>query len=205
RVPLDVANRAADLVRVIQKDLPAASTGPDGMIGRSVTGGAKSQAADFLERLDHLLGLVLVLADQDMDMVGHDGARIASVALFFYRRAERRGNFSPRRIIKGKQRVTQHGSRLLVEPPHDVAGWLNSFSPVMQLAQLGDETTADLVGTAAARVVRQPPAVGGPDQMVRDHERLLRHGGTPGSLSRKRLNSRTRTRCSSVAPARNSP
>src|SRR5260370_19633576 len=43
---------------------------------------------------------------------------------------------------------------------------LDRLSSVMQVSQVRDFFHANLVRVAAARIVRQPPAVGGPDEVI---------------------------------------
>lgn len=75
---LDVGDGATDLVGMVEEDLPSAGA-PGGVIGGSEAVGAKPRAAVMLQMLDHILGAVAVLADDQVDMVEEDGAGIAGV------------------------------------------------------------------------------------------------------------------------------
>lgn len=53
-----------------------------------------------------------------------------------------------------------------VERANHAARRLIALSAVVRLAELGDFRRADRVRRTAAGIVRQPPAVGGPDEVI---------------------------------------
>jgi hypothetical protein len=56
-----------------------------------------------------------VLANQDVDVAGHDGARVAGVNNALNHRCKRLGDTAPLWGIKLEQRVLEQGFRTLVE------------------------------------------------------------------------------------------
>jgi len=68
-------------VEGVEEDLPAGTT-PHGMIRRPRSRAANPQAGGFLEILKHVLGLMLVLADQSMDVIRHDRTGVTRVVVF---------------------------------------------------------------------------------------------------------------------------
>src|SRR3989339_369785 len=80
RGPLNVANSSSHVRGLIQEHFPT-GRGPNGMIRRAKTATEQPQPADLLEVLDHLLGRVLVFADEHVNVVGEDRARITRVPL----------------------------------------------------------------------------------------------------------------------------
>ena len=80
RVLLDVRNRSADIVGVFEEDYPTWTT-PYRMIVGPAFSIAKPQAADGLEILNHILRLLPVLANQEVNVIRHNRASIASVDL----------------------------------------------------------------------------------------------------------------------------
>ena len=93
-----------------------------------------------------------------------------------------------------QQRIFQYGLRTLVELSNHGRCRLNLAAPVVQFSQFRNHVAGNVVGHAPARIVRQPPTVGGPDQVMCDDDRI-RHGIIPsvqfeaasGFASRKRL------------------
>ncbi len=80
RIILDVLNRPTDTIGRIQKHL-ASWPSPRGMIRIANLFIAQKSPARLLQICDHHLGRVLVFADQDMHVIGHDAAGVASVFL----------------------------------------------------------------------------------------------------------------------------
>src|SRR5207249_2016730 len=79
---------------------------------------------------------------------------------------------------------------LRVEVVDDVTGGLSLLAAVVQVAELLQDIGIDGARSAAARVVGEPPAVGGPDEVVRDDDGL-RH---LGFLVLRRLRLRTQAK-----------
>src|SRR5438034_7451448 len=69
RAAFDVADRAPDVIRRVEKHLPP-SLRPHRMIWRPLTRRAKCRATCVLEVADHFFRGVLVLAIRDVDVVG---------------------------------------------------------------------------------------------------------------------------------------
>jgi hypothetical protein len=97
-----------------------------------------------LERFDHLFRLMPVLAQQDVDMVRHDRAGVASIALDADDFVECLRNLLSRWIIKSEQRMLEESPGTLVELLDHSAGWLHGFAAVVKFAQLGEHVLADL-------------------------------------------------------------
>jgi hypothetical protein len=76
-------------------------------------------------------------------------------------------------IIRERQeRMLQHISRGIVELADDVPRRLDFLPAVVDLAQRSNCGASDLLRHAATRVVGEPPAISGPDEVVaRDHKR----------------------------------
>lgn len=65
---------------MVEEDFPTWAT-PNGMIFGSKAERAKPQAAGILEVGDHLLGKVFVLADQEVNVIRHDGAGVTGISI----------------------------------------------------------------------------------------------------------------------------
>src|SRR5438105_332289 len=78
RIFFDVSNRTPDLVRMIKEDFPTAAN-PGWMVWITETVRAKPQAAVVLKVRDHLFSGMLVFADDQVNVIAHDRARVAGV------------------------------------------------------------------------------------------------------------------------------
>ena len=75
---------------------------------------------------------MLMLANQDVNMVGHDGAGIAGVTLLADRVGEGRRDFGLGGVVKGQERVDEHLGSTIVKVPHFAANRLDALAAVMQ-------------------------------------------------------------------------
>jgi hypothetical protein len=78
RILLDIDDGPLDIVARIEKDLPAGAA-PHRMIARPEPGRDDVFPAAGLQLLDHLLGLVAMLANDDVNMIRHGGEGVAGV------------------------------------------------------------------------------------------------------------------------------
>ena len=67
-----------------------------------MAGRNQSLPAGVLQAIDHFLGQVLVFANQNVHMVRHNGARVASVFLLFDNARECAANFPARGLIEAE-------------------------------------------------------------------------------------------------------
>lgn len=192
-VALNVTDRATHLVGMIEKHFPTAATRPHRMIHWTMYGAAQLSAARFLQLLHHLLGEMLVLPNQNVYVIWHDGARIARVSLFFDHMREHLANYRSRRRIERQQRMAEHLRRLRIELANGLPARLRLFASVMQRAELRKDVITNKMRSTPARVVGEPPPIRRPDQMVRNHNGLS-HCVT--SVAASRL-SATLARCAS--------
>src|SRR5581483_479609 len=107
------------------------------MGGRAKTRSAEPQAAVSLEILDHVLGEMLVLANEDMDVVGHDRAGVARVALICDHFTEGGRDHGAGKVVEGQQRVAKQVTGPLIELAHFTSGGLESLPAEVQLAEIG--------------------------------------------------------------------
>jgi hypothetical protein len=103
----------------------------------------QSSAAALFEGIDHRLGGVLVLAQKNVDVVGHDRAGVAGVPLRRDHLGEGFADLPALFLAKGQQRMSEQKPRLLIEVPHLCGGRLDFLASVMKLAQLGEDVLAD--------------------------------------------------------------
>jgi hypothetical protein len=106
-------------------------------------------------------------------VIGHDGAGIAAIFLCGDDLFEGTRNDGDRLVWKREQLMAKMAARYVVELTQLRRFRLKLFATVMQFAQVREPLDADLVRTAAPRIVRQPPAVGGPDEVVPDDDDVL--------------------------------
>ena len=118
---------------------------------------------------DHLLGLVAVLSNEDVDMIGHDGTGVAGVLSRRDGLGETRGDDL---TVIGRDRhkgVLQDGPCTVVKCADVPSGGLGGLAPVVDLAQGGNDVLTYVVRRASPRIVGQPPSVCGPDQVMCDN------------------------------------
>ena len=80
RIVLDIADGPTDFIRVAEEHLPSRPA-PDGMARGAKRTFAKPRAADGLQIGDHLFCFVFVFANDEVNVVGHDGGGVAGVAV----------------------------------------------------------------------------------------------------------------------------
>lgn len=161
---LDISDRPAHFVWMVQEHFPSPSSSPSRMVGGAEISRTEPLAAGLLESFCHLLSQVFVLAQKQMDMVGHDRARITGVVLVVDHLGKGIGNRTAVGLSEVQQRMFEHVSRVPVEFPDITSCWLYALSAMMKFAQIGNEIVTNCPRAASARIVGQPPAVGGPDQ-----------------------------------------
>jgi hypothetical protein len=131
--------------------------------------------AVLLEGVDDPLRPVRVPAHDQVDVVEHDGAGMADIAAFADGLGETRRDHGDVGLAEKEAGVFQQVVGLAVEGPQGRGRGLLLLPPEMDFAQGGKPFHPELVRGAAARVVREPATVGGPDQVVRrDHGRCPR-------------------------------
>jgi hypothetical protein len=145
---------------------------PDGVIEREQARRNNLRATRGLEVLDHLFRAVPVLANDEVNMVWHDRTRVARVLARGDRVREACCDEGELLRSELAQRMLQQLARLLVEPANVARRGLNLLATVVKIPELSQDRVLDLVGVAPARVVREPPPVDGPDEVVRDDERI---------------------------------
>jgi len=80
RVVPDVFDGPADILGGIEEDFPSGTT-PSRMVGGTCAGGDERFSGRLLKVVDHFFGNVSVFANQDMDVIGHDRARVTRVTI----------------------------------------------------------------------------------------------------------------------------
>ena len=169
-VVFDIPDRPSNVVGMVQEHSPPGPC-PHGMFVVADARGGQCPAAGLLEVFDHFLRLVLVLADEQVDVIGHDGAGIAGVSVARYRAGESIGDDGDFVRCELQQREHQLPVCLLVEFPNVLRGRLDGSPAAMQAAEFRDDVACDRARGAAARIVRQPPTVGRADEMMCDDDR----------------------------------
>jgi hypothetical protein len=96
------------------------------------------RAARALQVLGHALGGVLVVANYNVDVIGHHRAGIARIPLALDHLTERLGDDRPLRVVEGQQWVFQHRGGTLVEVADDPAGGLDRLAAVMKFAEFAE-------------------------------------------------------------------
>jgi hypothetical protein len=102
---------------------------------------------------DHLLSRVTVLSNKHVDVVAHDGAGAAGV---FARRdgiGETRGDDLTLIRRDRKQGVFQYGWSLVVKREDFPSRGLDGLSPVVDLAQRGNDVLTYAVRCASPRII----------------------------------------------------
>src|SRR6266446_1147950 len=92
RILVHVPDRAPHFVRMIEKDLPSVACEPGGMRNRAATRFDQPAPARFDQLVHHLFGRILVLANNRVNMVRHNGASVTGIAFPFYDGAKGFGN-----------------------------------------------------------------------------------------------------------------
>lgn len=170
-VLLDVADRPPKIVRVVLKDDPAGPA-PDGVTFGAVSRFQQPLARIPLQRPDHLLREVAVLADQHVDVVGHDRAGVAGVSPPLDGGGERIADDRNLFGREGQQVMLQDRRGAIVELADLPSRGLGALASVVEFSELGDHVGRDAVRHAPPRIVGQPPPVCGPDEVVtKDHSR----------------------------------
>ena len=138
------------------------------MLGVAPPEGYESLATVALKVGDHLLRLVAVLADEHVDVIGHDRAGPAGVAVPRDRVREGGGDLVNLGVIELQQGVLETFLRPLIELPDFPRGGLDPLSPVVKRSQLRDQIAGDGFGGAPPRIIGEPPSVRRPDQVMGD-------------------------------------
>ena len=138
------------------------------MGNRSLASVDHADAACFLEPLDHLFSLILMFAHQNVNMIRHDCARIACIALFIDNLRESVRDQPAARFIEHEKRMLEQIASFFVEFAHVTTGRLDFLAAKVKLVEHRKDIGADNVRAAAARIVGKPPAVRGPDEVIRD-------------------------------------
>src|SRR5688572_5412939 len=99
-----------------------------------------------------------MLANQDMNVVGHDRTGVAGQLFVMQRVLKCVGDGVACRGVEGESGMLQKRFGILQELPHDRTGRLNGFSPKMQFAKLAEKIVAQGEGSTAARIVGKPPS-----------------------------------------------
>ena len=107
----------------------------------------------FLEFGDHLLCLMAMFADQDVNVVGHDRTGVAGVPIANDDFMEYLANRCGLDGVQFQQRMGQDRSGLAIEFADLRRGGLNLLPPVMQFAQFRDYITVDGAGGAPPWIV----------------------------------------------------
>jgi hypothetical protein len=116
---------------------------PDWVIARSKTGGSEPCRRFVFELLHHLLERQLVLANENVHMVGHDDTRPTGEFLVRDDRGKRFSNHVSRRFIQGQNGVTQNLPSLIVERTNIATQWLNLLAAIMEVAQFSNRIATD--------------------------------------------------------------
>ena len=133
-IVVDVLDRSPHVVGVVEEDFPSGAS-PDGVIERTESETAKPQAAGFLEVEDHFLGAVPVLANQKMDVVAHDDARVSRVPTFVNDSAERVSNGRDFGGAEIEQLVFQLVHGVFVEVPDVARRRLDALTTVVEFTK----------------------------------------------------------------------
>src|SRR5207248_2170046 len=128
RVPLDVRDGSSDLVRMIQEDLPSSTGQPGRMIRRTVVGRDEASPARLFQDLNHFLGLVLVLADQNVNVVWHDRASVAGISLLLDHLTECQADLGAGNLVEGEQGMLEETGGVHVEPANLITGRLHGLA-----------------------------------------------------------------------------
>src|SRR4051794_40340776 len=107
-----------------------------------------------------------MLADDQMDVIEQDGARVAGVVELLDRFRESDGTAFDRGTAEIEQRMCQTCLCLRVESTDMARCGLDFPATVVEFTEFFQCVDADCFGAASARVVGEPPAVKGPDDMV---------------------------------------
>ncbi|MDX1965588.1 MAG: hypothetical protein SFV23_00330 [Planctomycetaceae bacterium] len=102
-------------------------------------------SAAVLERFEHCFGAVTVLADQQMDVVGHDRARVAGVVSQTYRLIKPLRNDVAVLVIELQQFMFQNGLGDSVKLSQHLGQRLSMLSSVVVVSKTLDVLDADLV------------------------------------------------------------
>jgi hypothetical protein len=129
------------------------------MVGCSKTVGAKPQAAEMLEVLDHLFRRILVLADDQVDVVEEDRTRVAGVIAAPDRFTETCADAGDRIAAHVEQRKLQQRLGALIECANLATGGLDSLATVVKVTDFFEKVAEDDARAAAARIVGKPPTV----------------------------------------------
>src|SRR5215510_484955 len=113
---------------MIEEDLPPAAGQPRRMVDRTVVSRAEASATRLFQSLDHFLRLVLVFADQDVDVVRHDRASVAGVSPLLDHPAECQSNLCASGLVEGEQGMLENFGSLLVESANLVTRRLDGFA-----------------------------------------------------------------------------
>jgi hypothetical protein len=150
---LEIRNRPPNAFRPVKKDFPASTSSPNGVAVRTMTGEAKPQTTRVLKILNNLLGLMFMLVDQKVDVIGHDGASIAGVTLVPDHLCKSNRNLVTRFCVEFLQGMFEQICCTFIETTDVTPGWLNSFSPIMKVTEIGENITGNRSRSTTARVV----------------------------------------------------
>jgi hypothetical protein len=113
------------------------------MAGCAMAKRAKPEAAVVLELFDHLFCEVLVFADQNVDMVRHNRACVASASLGLHNFAKCGGDFVSGVCVERQQRMPEDPRGFSAEVADFPTGRLNFLPSEMQVTQVRDRLTAN--------------------------------------------------------------
>jgi len=173
RIVFHILDATNHIVGMFKKDIPSVTGNPNGVPFRHELLRAEFPYAPMFQFVRHLLGRVLVLANDEMDVIPHDRTGIASVFLTFDRLAECGCNRLAMRDCKFDFWMFEERVGFLVEVADHRTARLNIFATVVHFAEVLELRVANFRGAAAARIVREPRTVRGPNEVVRDDERIL--------------------------------
>jgi hypothetical protein len=160
----NVMDSVFNILPGIQEDLPARS-GPYWVIHGSATSSNHCVLAILLKVGDHLFGVIAMAANHEVNMIGHNRAGIAGVAVATNGLSEATPNEEDFHIGKKESLVFQEVVSLLIEIPQSMGRWLNLFSPKVNIPQRSQFVEPEVVRGTATWIIGQPAAIGGPDEM----------------------------------------
>src|SRR6476659_1803772 len=105
------------------------------MLDRAKTGGAERIGAGGLKVEDHLLRQVLVLAEEDVDVVAQDRARVAGVTVLLDAVLEGLCNDGAGSFVELQQFVFENVLRAIVEGADLTSRGLDALASVVELPE----------------------------------------------------------------------
>lgn len=108
---------------------------PDGVLVGTKFSRAQQFSRKCSQSMQGDLGRLAVAADEQMDVIGEDGAGVAGEAIFLNNLRDRLGDGSAVRLLKPEDRMLQLLFRSFVERPQLLARGLYRFATEMNFAQ----------------------------------------------------------------------